>query len=278
MAQTYIQCHIKGLPNTAYVDLLAAELGTLGFETFETFDSELNAFIPKDLWHENLLHDCNTYQQFSSSLSFEIQEIPPVNWNLDWESNFKPIVVADQCTVRAPFHSPAQTPLEIVINPKMSFGTGHHQTTYMMLAFLLHEDLVNKTVLDMGSGTGVLAILAEMRGANSVTAIDIDPWCYENALENCTLNHCENIRVVEGTADSLGQDRYDLILANINRNILLEDMPRYVACLNPKAFLLISGFYEEDLPLLKQKASSLGLTFVSHQVMDQWVAAKFLFL
>jgi ribosomal protein L11 methyltransferase len=210
-------------------------------------------------------------------ISFVRKEIEQENWNATWEQNFQPIVVDDICMIRAPFHEKKDVIYDIVIEPKMSFGTGHHETTHMMLQHLLELQLYAKSVLDMGSGTGVLAILAAMRGAKPVDAIDIDNWCYLNAKENVERNSVDFINVYEGDASLLDVQRYDVIIANINRNILLEDIGKYVGCLNPNGVLLLSGYYKEDLELITQKCKHEGLRFEKNLEKNNWIAAKYVF-
>ena len=198
-----------------------------------------------------------------------------MNWNTEWEKNFEPIMVNDTVSVRAPFHEKTDLPYEIVIEPKMSFGTGHHETTHLMIQQLLSADLKDKTVLDMGSGTGILAIMAELRGAKSVDAIDIDDWCYENAMENAERNNCKKIRVFKGDAALLADKNYDVIIANINRNVLINDLPVYYKCLNKGGILLLSGFYREDIPFIKKAATGLGLKESDLLEKNNWISLKF---
>lgn len=256
------------------IDILVAELGACGFESFEEIQNGVHAYITKEDWNQTLLSAVTSLQKETVALVAET-EIEPVNWNEAWESNFQPIVVEDICTVRAPFHKEATTPIDLVIEPKMSFGTGHHQTTHMMIQFVLNEEMNRKTVLDMGSGTGVLAILAEKKGAQKLDAIDIDSWCYENAQENIQRNQCSCITPLLGDASLIQKQQYDVVLANINRNILLQDIPTYVASLKKNGALIVSGFYEEDLPLITQKCQQNGLVFDSHLQRDHWIAAKY---
>jgi ribosomal protein L11 methyltransferase len=185
--------------------------------------------------------------------------------------------VGQQCVIRAPFHDKPKVDYDIVIEPKMSFGTGHHETTHMMLQHILDHDFTGKSVLDMGSGTGVLAILAAMKGAGAVDAIDIDNWCYLNAKENVERNNCNHINVYEGTADLLVDQKYDIIIANINRNILLEDIPAYVKCLNTGGILFLSGFYSEDIPQISERCEAVGLKFEKNLEKNNWVAVKYVF-
>jgi ribosomal protein L11 methyltransferase len=200
------------------------------------------------------------------------------DWNEEWEKNFfQPIVIEDRCCIHSTFHHdtpPAE--YEILINPQMAFGTGHHETTSSIIAELLDTDLLGKRVLDMGCGTSILAILASMRGAREVTAIDIDDWCVNNSRDNIALNNCTNITVELGDAHSLaGREPFDVVIANINRNILLADMPAYAAVMKAGSQLLMSGFYVEDIPAIRQMAESLGFRFEHHREKNRWAAVKF---
>jgi len=271
----YIEYEFKVSPLQPGTEILIAELGYAGFESFVENEVGVKAYIQKYEWKENILSDI----QILSSDEFEIEvafsEIKQVNWNAEWEKNFDSIEVDGKCIVRAPFHPEANLEYEIVIEPKMSFGTGHHETTFMILQHILENDFTGKTVLDMGCGTAVLAILAEMRGASKLDAIDIDPWCFENSEENIGRNNCKNITVELGDASLLSGRNYDIIIANINRNILLNDMEVYRNCLTEGGALYLSGFYKEDLPLITDCCNKLGLTFVDNKERHNWVAAKF---
>ena len=191
------------------------------------------------------------------------------------EKNFQPIQVDDLVSIRAPFHENPNLKYYIVIEPKMSFGTGHHETTHMMVQHLLQLELKDKKVLDMGCGTGILAIFAEMKGANLTDAIDIDNWCYENSIENVDRNNCHNISVYEGDSSLLVNKKYDVIIANINRNILLMDMSIYIGCLNENGILLLSGFYQDDIPLIDVEVSKYGLKLEHFIKRNNWVALKY---
>ncbi|MGF1555026.1 50S ribosomal protein L11 methyltransferase, partial [Paucihalobacter sp.] len=229
-------------------DILIAELGYAGFESFVENESGISAYIQKSDWHKDILEGIEILKSDDFSISHTFEEIEQQNWNEEWENNFHPIVVDDLCTVRAPFHEIPNTKYDLIIEPKMSFGTGHHETTHMMIQHLLKNNLKETVVLDMGCGTAVLAILAEKLGAKKVDAIDIDNWCYLNSLENAERNNCSNISVFEGDATLLGKTKYDVIIANINRNILLRDISTYATCLEPNGRLFLSGFYKEDIP------------------------------
>ena len=208
-------------------------------------------------------------------ISFHYNEIAPINWNQEWEKNFEPIDVDGLCYIRAPFHEKTNSKYDIVIEPKMSFGTGHHETTHMMIQHLLAMDVTNMKTLDMGCGTAILAILADMKGAKPIDAIDIDNWCFLNSIENAARNNCHNIAVFEGDASLLIHQKYDLIIANINRNILLSDMATYVKCLNKGGTILFSGFYEEDIPYINEACLNNGLIFESKLQRNKWVSLKF---
>ncbi len=275
MSQIYIGYDFKVNPLQPGTEILIAELGYAGFESFVETEEGVTAYIQKDDWNEHILKDINILDSDEFKIEYTFLEIEQINWNSEWEKKFDPIEVDGKCTVRAPFHPNKNFEYEIVIEPKMSFGTGHHETTFMMLQFLLENDFKGKTVLDMGCGTAVLAILAEMRGASNLDAIDIDEWCFENSLENIQRNDCKNISVFLGDASLLEGKEYDVIIANINRNILLNDMETYRKCLDTGGELYLSGFYNEDLPIITEACNNLGFTFVENKEKNKWVAAKF---
>jgi len=273
--QLYVEYTFTVDPTEPWNDVLAAQLGVKGFESFMETVNGLQAYVQKDLDSDGLLNDLDILQNEYVNIAFAKAEIPPTNWNHEWESNFEPIMVNDTCEVRAPFHEKHDVDYDIVIEPKMSFGTGHHQTTHMMMEHLLELDLKGQKVLDMGSGTGVLAILAQMRGATAVDAIDIDTWCYENALENVERNNADKVTVILGGAEQLQDRSYDTIIANINRNILLTDIPSYATCLYTGGVLLLSGFYDEDLESITATCKAAGLEYKSHRKRDNWIAPMF---
>nr|WP_299384621.1 50S ribosomal protein L11 methyltransferase [Allomuricauda sp.] len=274
MSQTYIEYQFVIEPKTPWTEILIAELGQAGFESFVEEDAKLLAYVLKDDWNEQILDDIQTLHHPGVRIVFEQKEIAQQNWNAEWESNFHPILVEGRCMVRAPFHEPQEVEYDIVIEPKMSFGTGHHETTHMMLQHILDTDFENLSVLDMGSGTGVLAILAKMKGAKHVEAIDIDEWCYLNAIENAERNQCV-MEIFQGDSSMLPGKKFDIILANINRNILLADIPIYAECLAPNGQLFLSGFYNEDLDAISSKCGGYGLQFVKNIEKNNWVAAKY---
>lgn len=259
-------------------DLLIAELANLGFDTFEDQDQGFVAYIPDSNLDIQALETVLLTEAVGYDVSYSVQELENKNWNQEWESNFSPIVVDDQCYVRATFHEDKPSyPYQIIIDPKMSFGTGHHQTTSMMLSFILENEFQGKEVLDMGCGTGILAILASKKGANNILAVDFDPICVESVVENKLLNGVENIEAKLGSKDAIEGKHFDVILANINRNILLDQFETYSSDLSNTGELYISGFYDgEDLTILTEKAESLGFQFMEKKVLDTWCAAKFI--
>ena len=272
----YIGYEFKVKPIEPGVEILVAELGDAGFESFVETEEGVSAYIQKEDWNEAILEDIQILNSSEFEIAYSFSEIEQVNWNEEWEKNFNPITVDGLCTVRAPFHEKPNTKFDIIIEPKMSFGTGHHETTHMMIQHLLKTDLNNKSVLDMGCGTGVLAILAEKKGAKPIDAIDYDNWCYLNSLENVERNHCSHITVIEGDASALTGRRYDVIIANINRNILLNDMHAYVSSLNKNGILFLSGFYNDDIPAIHCECEKHKLKFEEKLERNNWVALKFL--
>ncbi|WP_104385851.1 50S ribosomal protein L11 methyltransferase [Sphingobacterium sp. HMA12] len=258
-------------------DLLVSDLADIGFDTFEDTESGFAAYIPAANLDLQALETLMLNLDAGLEVDYKVQEIENQNWNKLWESNFNPIEVGGQCYVRATFHeSKPDFPYEIIIDPKMSFGTGHHQTTSMMLQYILENDFEGKYVLDMGCGTGILAILASKKGAKAVLAVDYDEICVESVAENSGLNHVDNIEAVCGSFEVLKDRLFDTILANINRNILLEQLPQYALSINKNGELYLSGFYEqEDLTMLRDTAESLGFEFISKKVLNNWCAAKF---
>lgn len=258
-------------------DLLINSLGEIGFDTFEETETGFKAYIPTSSYNESDLE--NALSKFREGFLFSYIEnhIPDQNWNQIWESNFEPLEINDQCYVRATFHAKRpEFKYEIVIDPKMAFGTGHHQTTAMMMQWMLGGGFERKTVLDMGCGTGILAILASKLGADRITAIDFDPLCYESTIENSALNNIGNINAICGSKEVIPQEKFDIILANINRNILLNQLESYVQVLGENGLIFLSGFYEgKDLEMIIEKAASLRLAYQGHKTDKSWVAASF---
>jgi ribosomal protein L11 methyltransferase len=277
MANTYIAYHFTITPTELGSQILIAQLEETAFESFEETEEGVSAYVQKDVWSENIIKDIEILSNENFKISYTTNEIEPVNWNEEWEKNFSPIDVDGICHVRAPFHPATNAKYEIVIEPKMSFGTGHHETTHMMIQHLLDLDVANKKTIDMGCGTAILAILAEMKGAHPIDAVDIDNWCYLNSIENAERNNCIHISVYEGDASWLNKgQKYDVFIANINRNILLNDMTTYVNCMNENAVLLLSGFYTEDFEAINECCEKLGLTFESKKERNNWLGLKYI--
>ena len=254
-----------------------AELLAIGFDSFEEHVNMLEAYIAKDAFSEIDLKE--VLYEINPSYTYSFAEMPNINWNEEWEKNFEPLVIANQCYVRASFH-PERPELqyEVVINPKMSFGTGHHATTSLMLEYELETDLSGKIMIDAGCGTGILSILAQKKGAKKIFAFDIEDWAFENLIENCNLNGCDRIETGQGTiTDIISADlQVDILLANINKNVLLAEMDEYYKRLLPKGLLFLSGFYEEDIEDILKCAEDAGFNKESFKVKDRWVSMKLL--
>ncbi|MFD1016134.1 50S ribosomal protein L11 methyltransferase [Winogradskyella rapida] len=276
MSEIYIGYTFKVSPLQPAVEILIAELGYAGFESFVENEEGVIAYIQKEEWEANIMDNIFILNSDEFEISYTFEEIAQTNWNEEWEKNFNPIIVDDLVSVRAPFHEKPDTKFDLVIEPKMSFGTGHHETTHMMIQHILKNDFKGKSVLDMGCGTGVLAILAEKVGAAKLDAIDIDNWCYLNSIENVERNQCENISVYEGDVKLLDGKHYDSIIANINRNILLADIAAYAKALNPNGTLFLSGFYEEDIPLIEAECNKNMLKLSETLQKGPWVSLKFI--
>ncbi|MFL0092381.1 50S ribosomal protein L11 methyltransferase [Tenacibaculum maritimum] len=276
MDNIYIEYNFIVSPKEPATEILIAELGAAGFESFVENETGVVAYIQKDFWNKEILNDIFILNTGEFFIKYTQQEIAQTNWNAEWEKNFTPIQVDAKVSIRAPFHENPNLPYDIVIEPKMSFGTGHHETTHMMVQHLLEMDVAGMKTLDMGCGTGILAIFAEMRGANPIDAIDIDNWCYENSLENIKRNNSKHIAVFEGDSALLDNKKYDLIIANINRNILLMDMEIYTNCIHKEGVLLLSGFYKEDIPIINEEVIKYGLKLDKTLERNNWVALKYL--
>ncbi|MBE9600072.1 50S ribosomal protein L11 methyltransferase [Pedobacter sp. MC2016-24] len=258
-------------------DLLISDLADIGYNTFEDTDLGFAAFVDIDTYDASALHTVLAQFEGEIEYQYEVLEIEGKNWNEEWEKNFEPLIIDDLCYVRATFHeAQPKYPYEIVIDPKMAFGTGHHQTTTMMMQYILSADVAGKEILDMGCGTGILAILAAKRGAARLVAIDYDEVCYLSTLENTALNGVTNLEAIWGGKEVIPKEKYDVILANINRNILLDQIPVYDTVLKPGGFIYFSGFYESpDLELIKQACEPFGIHYVDHKKIGDWVAACF---
>ncbi|MGB1535339.1 MAG: 50S ribosomal protein L11 methyltransferase [Flavobacteriaceae bacterium] len=275
MAERYTEYHFIVTPKEPWEEILFAQLQLLPFESFLSSEEGLKAYLPTHLNSHQLLKEVALFKEKRVSITYSKKNITPENWNAKWESSFQPVMIGENCVIRADFHPPQGKTYELIINPKMSFGTGHHPTTLMMAEYALEEKLQNARVLDMGCGTGVLAILASKKGASKIEAIDIDPWCIENTTENAWANACTNIYAFKASQLSTTKAEYDIIFANINRNILLEQIPSYSKALTEKGRLLLSGFYTEDELLLEEQCKKENLTLVSRKENELWVALKF---
>jgi ribosomal protein L11 methyltransferase len=259
-------------------EILVAKLSEIDFESFEITESGLKAYIPKNLFSERNIGETIENIQFQgTSISYNSKIIKAQNWNTIWESNFEPIYIEDKIMVRAPFHKPeGRFKHEIIIEPKMSFGTGHHETTSLMMEQMLNLDFNNKTVLDIGCGTGILAILAAKLGAKDITAIDFDEWAYENSIENFERNKCSFIKPILGDATKIPDNKFDVILANINRNVLLTDIKIYSEFLKPNGHLILSGFYNIDVSKIKQDTEKQNLIYCSEKYKNNWAVCSFI--
>ena len=254
-------------------DVLAALLCEIDYESFVPDESGLVAYVKKELFDELKIKTILTEFPFDNDISYKYEIVEGQDWNSEWEKNyFKPIIVKDQCVIHSSFHKDIPSlHYDIVIDPKMAFGTGHHATTSLIIEQLLEMDLVDKSVVDMGTGTGILAILASMRGASQITAIEIDPMAHANAIDNLKINNAESINLILGDASSLDKVKnIDVFIANINRNIITQDISAYASTLHSGSVMLLSGFYESDIPVIMEYARPLGLTYHSHTIKNDW--------
>ncbi len=274
MAVAYLEIDLRLTPNDPWRDVMIAQMGLLGFESFVYSSHGFKAYIPKNDFREKDFLKIDVFEIHGLNIKWETKVIPPQNWNRRWEENFSPTMVREHCVVRTDFHPPENVEYELVITPKMSFGTGHHETTQMMISFLLDLNCNNKSVLDMGSGTGVLGILAEKKGARAVLAVDNDPWCVENTQENLELNKCLNSKTEFSNTVPL-KNTFDMVLANINRNVLLEQISDYGHILVPEGDLLLSGFYFKDLGIVQNACQREGFRFIRNLEKKNWVADYF---
>jgi ribosomal protein L11 methyltransferase len=259
-------------------DILAALLAEIGFESFVESGNGLSAYISeKDYSEATVTKLLAELPSIDTEVNYTVHFIETRDWNEEWEKNFfQPIIIDDQCVIHSSFHKDIPAlPYDIIINPKMAFGTGHHETTGLMISYILQIKVKRKSFLDMGCGTAVLAILAKMCGSGRTLAIDNDEWAWKNSLENVDLNHTKDIEVLLGDAGLLGQERFDIIFANINRNILLADIHTYVTCMNQNSELYVSGFYSEDLDIIRKECEKNGLQLISSKIKNNWTAAGF---
>lgn len=276
MTGNYIELVFTTVSGEDFVsDILMNELAEVGFDSFDKNELGFRAYIPSHLFSEIKVQEAIAEYKEQFTFGYEINLIPYKNWNEVWESNFQAITIKDQLYIYADFHEKKDYPYQIKIHPKMAFGTGHHETTFQMAEVMLDIDFTDKTVLDMGCGTAILAILAHLKHAKHITAIDNDPIAADSAEENALLNNVKDATIFCGDASNLKDLHFDIILANINRNILLNDMKAYAESLNEEGLILFSGFYTEDLPMIKESAELNGMYYQAHQHKNNWVVASF---
>ena len=267
----YTEVDIRLKEVNPFADIIVAKLNEIDFESYSEDENGVKAYVQTLLLNENAVKEIISEVSELCELTFSISKVKQENWNQQWESNFEPVVINNKCVIRAHFHQPIHdVDFEIIITPKMSFGTGHHETTSLVMNEMFFLDFNNKSVLDMGCGTGVLAILASKLGANSLVGIDFDEWAVENAEENSVLNSIDNIDYIHGDADAIGDATFDIILANINRNIILQNIEKYVGAMNEKSEIIFSGFLKEDIPLILEKSEQLGLDLVVSKNKNKW--------
>jgi ribosomal protein L11 methyltransferase len=264
--------------NQEFREIVIASFGDLGFESFVEQEDKIEAYLPENNKNvsDDLINELSFSPMFEYAYSKEL--IKDQNWNEEWEKNyFKPLLIADKCLVRAPFHTDyPNAEYEIIIEPNMAFGTGNHETTSLMIEHLLEMDLNAKSLLDMGCGTGILSILASMKGCSSIVAVDIDKWAYEGTIENSKLNNIDNIEALIGDVSSVENTHFDIVLANIHKNVLIDDMPKYKTLLNKNGLLIMSGFYDHDLVDIERIAVSLGFKSHKKKIKNRWVAIAYL--
>ena len=264
--------------NQEFREIIIATFGNLGFESFIEQEDKIEAYLPENNKNvtDELINELSFSPMFEYTFSKEL--IKDQNWNEEWEKNyFKPLLIANKCLVRAPFHTEyPNAEYEIIIEPNMAFGTGNHETTSLMIEHLLEIELKGKSLLDMGCGTGILSILAAMKGCSSIVAVDIDKWAYEGTIENSKLNNISNIETLIGDVTAVKNAHFDIVLANIHKNVLIDDMPKYKAFINKGGMLIMSGFYDHDLPDIEQYALKLGFKSFKKKIRNRWVAIAYL--
>lgn len=275
----YIEVAFICTPKSEVIsDILSALLAEIGFESFVESDEGVVAYVQKEAYNKAGIELVIAEFPVEAKISFSVSEIEGKDWNEEWEKNyFKPLIIDNKCIIQSTFHNEPMTyEYNILIDPKMAFGTGHHQTTELMIREILNNDFNRKSVLDMGCGTAILAILTSMKGADPILGIDIDKWAYDNAIENLSLNNTSNIEIQIGGADLLANTApFDVVLANINRNILLNDIQHYTKVLNAGGALYMSGFYTEDIAAITDECEKNGLVFIHSQQKDNWAMVKF---
>jgi ribosomal protein L11 methyltransferase len=273
----YIELVVNVEPKEQGSDVLIAQLAELGYESFVETEKGFNAYIQETDYNTQQLNLALSFYADFFKFEYSANTIQQQNWNKEWENNFQPIDVKGKCYIRAPFHAaPKDYLYDVIIEPKMSFGTGHHSTTQLMIQKLMELEVKGRSLLDMGCGTGVLAIVASMMGADPITAVDIDEWSYENTIENCGKNNIKNVDVHKGNVQILAGRVFHSILANINKNVLLKDLNVYKEVLEKSGNLVISGFFETDIDELTAKAKELGLLLKDRVVQEQWAMLHFI--
>ena len=272
-----LNCEIKPFEQLSG-EILVAHLSEMGFESFMEGDSGIIAYIQSHLFNPKLFEQITKISIHNTQIEYKHNFIKDQNWNETWEKNyFEPVLIADKCLIRSTFHkNTPKAKFEILIDPKMSFGTGHHETTLLMIEEILELDLHGKTVLDMGCGTGILAILSAQKGAKDICAIDIDEWSYKNSLENIKLNSIKNVNVALGDKRLIDNRYYNIIYANINKNILIADIPVYAANIHQGGKLLLSGFYKKDYDDINKIAIENGLQLINQRGKNNWLMLNYL--
>ncbi len=275
MADNFISLNFKVSPIYPGVEILIAELSLLEFEMFEEIDSGLIAYIHSRNFNKNTLSKIKLLKSSEFNITYSVKTIQDKNWNQEWEKNFDKVKIGDNCVIRAPFHKASKKEYEIVIMPEMSFGTGHHETTQLMIEHILNSDLTGLNVCDVGSGTGILSILSEKKGAKRVDAVDIDLRCYKNSLENLKRNKCSKVYVQHSSSEILLQNKYDLILCNINLNHLIDNFQNFDKISIQNTHLIVSGFYKNDLEQVNAELKKNNFDFIDFTEKNNWVSSKY---
>ena len=275
MVDNFISVNFRVSPIYPGVEILIAELSLLEFEMFEEIESGLIAYIHSRNFNKKTLSKIKLLKSSEFNITYSIQTIEDKNWNKEWEKNFDKVKIGDNCVIRAPFHKVSKKEYEIVIMPEMSFGTGHHETTQLMIENILDSDLTGLSVCDVGSGTGILSILSEKKGAKRVDAVDIDLRCYKNSLENLKRNKCSKVYVQHSSSDILLQNKYDLILCNINLNHLIDNFQNFDKISIQNTHLIVSGFYKNDLDQVNAELKKNNFDFIDFIEKNNWVSSKY---
>ena len=274
MDNSYIAINFQVNPISG-VDILIAELSYLNFEMFEEHEYGVTAYIKVSDYSKRIFNEVNILNSDEFKILYDISEIEDKNWNDEWEKNYNLVEINETCTVRAPFHKPSGKIYDIIIKPEMSFGTGHHETTKLMLEFILEEELKNKTLCDVGCGTGILSIISEKKCAKKIDAVDIDIKWYNNTLDNIGRNFCKKINTINASSEKLLGNKYDVILSNITLNSLVENFENFEQISNTNTILIISGFYKDDLNYVNEKLSKFKFTFKDYKIKNDWIAARY---